>query len=76
MVVRLYIAFKEERENVKRLERMKNGLVSTFPFLHASNAEKPHISSPITRKASYFFVFCRNFSVRNLAETRLVSLAW
>ena len=24
----------------------------TFPFLHASNEEKPHYSSPITTKAS------------------------
>ena len=28
---------------------------STFPFLHASNAEKPNLSSPMTLKASWFF---------------------
>ena len=52
MVVLLCIAFLEERECVEKLGRTMNKLVSTFPFLHASNAEKPHLSSPITTKAS------------------------
>ena len=52
MVVLLCIAFLEERESVEKLGRMKDGLVSTFTFLHASNAEKPHLSSPIIAKAS------------------------
>ena len=46
------IAFLEERESEEKLGRMKNGLVLAFPFLHASNAEKPHLSFTITTKAS------------------------
>ena len=47
----LFIAFLQEWECVEKLGRMKNGLVSTFPFLHASNAEKPHFSSHISANA-------------------------
>ena len=46
-MVLLCIALLEERESVEKLGRMKNGLFFTFPFLHATNAEKP-----ITTKAS------------------------
>ena len=46
-VVLLCFAFLEERESVEMPGRMKKGLVSTFPFLFVSNAEKP-----ITTKAS------------------------
>ena len=52
VLVPLCIAFLEEREYVERLVRMKNGLVSTFPFHHTSKAEKPQLSFPITTKAS------------------------
>ena len=44
-------AFLEIKESGEKLERMKDGLVSSFPFLHASNEEKPNPSSPITTKA-------------------------
>ena len=47
----LCIAFLEERESVKMIGRMKNGLHSSFPFLQASNSEKP-LSSPMTTKVS------------------------
>ena len=47
-----FVAFLEERECLEKIGRMKNGLVSNFPFLHAINAEKPHLISPITTKAS------------------------
>ena len=46
-VVLFCFAFLEERESVEMPGRIKNGLVSTFPFLYVSNAEKP-----ITTKAS------------------------
>ena len=36
MMVILCIAYLEEREGVEKLERMKNGLVDTFPLLQAS----------------------------------------
>ena len=49
--VLLCIAFLEEK-SVENLDRMKNELVSTFPILHASDAVKPHPSSPIKTKAS------------------------
>ena len=52
-MVLICIDFPEERESVERLGRAKDALVSTFPFLHASNAEKPHTSYPITTKALY-----------------------
>ena len=45
-------AFLEKKERAEKLGRVKNGLVYTFSFLHASNAEKSHPSSPITTKAS------------------------
>ena len=45
-VVLLFNDFLEEREYVEKLGRVKNGPVSTFPFLHASNAEKPHLLLP------------------------------
>ena len=51
-VVLIFIAFLEAMECVEKLGRMKSGLVSTFPFLHAKNAEKHHLSSPITTQAS------------------------
>ena len=47
----LRIAFLEEKEGVEKHERTKSGLVSTFHFLHASNAEKPPLSSPTATKA-------------------------
>ena len=50
-MVLLCIVFLEEK-SVEKLDRMKDGLVSNFHILHASNAEKPHSSSPIKRKAS------------------------
>ena len=51
-VVLIFIAFLEEMECVEKLGKMKSGLVSTFPFLHAKNAEKHHLSSPTTTQAS------------------------
>ena len=48
----IFIAFLEERESVEKIVRMKDGLVSTFFFLHANIEEKLHLSSPITAKAS------------------------
>ena len=51
-MVFLFIAFLEEREYVEKVGRIKKGLVSIFPFLHASNAEKPHPISTIKTKAS------------------------
>ena len=48
----LCIVFLEERESEEKLRAMKNGLVFTFPFLYASYAEKPNLSSPIKTKAS------------------------
>ena len=52
MVVSLFNAFLEEREFVEKIGRVKNGLVSTCSFLHTSNAEKPHLSFPLTTQAS------------------------
>ena len=48
----LFIAFQEEREYVEKLGEIKNGLVSTFPFHHASNTEKPHLRSPVITEDS------------------------
>ena len=53
MVVLIFFAFLEESECIEAIGRRKNGLVSTFPFLHASNAKKPHPIFPITTQASY-----------------------
>ena len=75
-MVILFVAFVKERECVQKLRRMKNGIVSTFPFLPASNAENPHLSSPITTKGFINYVFFRNRAVRNPAGTRLDSLVW
>ena len=55
-VVLISYAFLEERESVERLGKMKNGLVSTFPFIHASNADKPYLSSPIIPKTKDFIL--------------------
>ena len=35
----LFFAFRNKRESVEELERMKDGLVYNFIFLQASNAE-------------------------------------
>ena len=51
-MVLLFVDTLEERECLEKLVMLKNGLVYTFPFLHTSNAENPHLSSPITKKAS------------------------
>ena len=66
----LCIALMEERESEEQLGIMKDRLVSTFPFLHASNARKPHHSSSITTKASlkvlsndFFFFFLNKFAL-------------
>ena len=48
----LFIVFLAERECVERNVEMKDGLASTFYFLHASIEKKLHLSSPITTKAS------------------------
>ena len=50
-VVLLFFAFLEEKR-VQKLDRMKDGLVSTFLNLHASHAEKPHLISSIKTNAS------------------------
>ena len=50
MVVLLFDDFLEERECVEKLGKMKTGHVSTLPFLHASNAEKPHHLLPSQRR--------------------------
>ena len=50
-VVIMCITFLEEK-SVEKLDRLKDGLVSNFSILHASDAEKPHPSSPIKTKAS------------------------
>ena len=46
------LVFWRKKESAEQLGRMKDGLVYTFPFLHASNAENPHPNIPITTKAS------------------------
>ena len=74
-MVFLCIVFLNERESEEELGAIKTGFVSTFTFLHASNAEKPNLSSPIS-KGFINYVFLRNRAVRNLAGTRLDSLAW
>ena len=51
-VMLLFISFLEERECVEKLGRRKNGLVSIFPFLSASIADKPYPISPIITNAS------------------------
>ena len=51
-VVLLCIAFLQDKIPEK-LDRMKDVFFSTFPILHASNAEKPHSSSLIKTKASF-----------------------
>ena len=48
----LFVAFQEEREYVEKLGKIKKQLVSTFPFLDASNTEKLHLNSPVTTKGS------------------------
>ena len=35
----LCVAFKEERESVKKLEKTKDGLIETFLFLPDNNSE-------------------------------------
>ena len=46
-------SFSGGKEKCREARNEKNGLVSMFfLFLHASNAEKPHLSSPITTKGS------------------------
>ena len=42
----LFIAFLDGMECLEKLGRMKNVLVSSSPFLHASNAEKPPLVLP------------------------------
>ena len=74
-MVLLLIAFQHERESVDKLGRTKNGLVYTFPFLRASNAETlPLFSHHNKRFINY--VSCRNWAVRNPVGTKLDSLAW
>ena len=46
IVVLLFLDFLKERECVRRLGRMKNRHIYTFPSLHASNSEKPHLLLP------------------------------
>ena len=45
-VVLLFVHILEERKYVEKIGRMKNGHVSTFPCLHANNAERPHLLLP------------------------------
>ena len=75
-VVFLFVAFLVERECVAKLRRMKNVLFSTWSFLHTSNAEKPHLRSPIKTKVFIKYVSCRSWAVRFPAGTRLDFLAW
>ena len=63
----ILIAFLEERKCVEKIVRMKDGLVSTFCFLHENIKEK------VTHHKKGF---CRNWAVRSPAWTRLDSLAW
>ena len=49
--------------------RMKNGLVFTFPFLHASNAEKTSPCFFHHNKSFINYVFCRNWAIRNPSGT-------
>ena len=42
----------EERESVEKLERVKDGHLYCFSFLHASNADGPQPIAPITTKVS------------------------
>ena len=51
---------------------MKNNHISTFPFLSASNAEKPTYYSH-HNKGFINYLFCRNWAVRNPSGTRLDS---
>ena len=51
-MVLLFVAFLEESECVEKIGRMNDGLVSTISFLLNSIAEKLHLSSTITIKAS------------------------
>ena len=57
MVLLLFIDFLEEGEYFLRLGRMKNRLVSTFPFLHESNAEKQHQLREAIRREKNLFPF-------------------
>ena len=54
----------------ENIERMRDGIVSTFGFLHASFKEK------VTHHNKGFinYVFCRNWAARNPAGTMLDSL--
>ena len=70
-MVHLFVTFLEERGCVEVMLMMQNGLVPTFPFLHAINADKHHHN-----KGFINYVFCRKWAVRNPAGTRLDYLAW
>ena len=70
----LFIAFLEERECVEMLQMMQNGLVSTFPLLHAINAEKNTLVRP-SQQMILKLSFLEKVAVRNPAGTRLDSLA-
>ena len=69
----IYTFLLLQKINKEKIGSMKNGLVSTFPFLHEKNAEKPNLSCH--NKGFINYVFCKNWSVRNPAGTRLDSLA-
>ena len=44
------LIFWRKRECLERLGRMKNLLVSMFPFIHTGNADNPHLSSPTQQR--------------------------
>ena len=70
-MMHLFITFLEERACIEMILIMQNGVVTTFPFLHAINADKHHHNNSFIN-----YVFCGNRGVRNHAGTRLDSLAW
>ena len=74
-VVLLFITFLETRECLEKVGRTRNGLVSTFPYLHANNAENSHPYFFHQNKGFIKYVFFRNWAVKNTAGTRLHSLA-
>ena len=74
MLVLVFIDFMEEREYLERLGRMKNRLVSTFPFLHESNAQKSHLLIPSSRRLNKTSRELQNAALRILHRFSMLSM--
>ena len=75
-MVLLCMDFLEERECVERLVRMKNELVSTFPFIHAGIAEQTPTSVVPSQKRLHKLSFLQKLGCQKPCwdQARLSSL--